>query len=89
MGAGVILLVAVEVFLEISKAGPRVVGASTLGGDAPEVKGLESLFLSVEDELNGEDPGGVKFATFVRLGALEIIPRAVIVENETGGDDTF
>ena len=76
-----VFLIAGESFLKIGKASPGMSTRRAFGSDTPEVKEFLALSVSVENELNSEDTGGVEFAALVRLGALEVISGGVVIEN--------
>ena len=58
-----------------------------VGGNAPEIEGLEVLGFGIFYQFDGEDAGGMELPALVALGALEVVASLVVVEDEAGGDN--
>ena len=56
-------------------------------GDTPEIERFETFLISIEDELDGEDAGGVSAGARGGLGALEVVTGGFVVKNEAGGEN--
>ena len=87
VGTGIVHFITGEGFLEIGKAGPRVIFRGAFRGDSPEIEDFFAIFIGIENQLNSKDAGGMKATAGVGLGALEIISSVVVIKNETSGND--
>lgn len=74
-------------FLESGEASPGVTFFRVFRGDTPEIKGFETFFTSVKNELDGQNAGGVKLFKIFVLSALDVVTGGFIVKNQTSSND--